>query len=126
MDVPWEGSFKCDYDDDLFECYVPTDMPRHVHELHKDYGNLNDIDFATVGSNNLHAFEKNSTDENAEVESDDEEETNVQIPMDVHSTKNASDLPFDFFRSKLVEHFDMLFQSKKISWPKMGIVQKSS
>ena len=95
--IPWEGSFKCEHDDYLFECCVPKDAPRHVHELHKDYGNLNDIDFATVGSNNLHAFEKNSTDENAEVESDDEEETNVQIPMDVHSTRNASDSPFDFF-----------------------------
>ena len=45
MDVPWEGSVTCDFNDDYFEDHNENDMPSASLELHLKHGALNNFDF---------------------------------------------------------------------------------
>ena len=87
---------------------------------------MNQIDFAAAGGNDVQIFDNCLTGDVSEADSDDEENTNAWITIETHSARIVADLPFDFFRQKLVEHFDILFQSKKIVWPKSGNIERSS
>ena len=49
MEIPWEGSFKYDYEKNEFEYHNSADVPMHVHEICRDYGELSNKDFSTVG-----------------------------------------------------------------------------
>jgi len=54
---------------------------------------------------------------------EDEEERSEQLPHaavscdDNHHIRIVRQLPFNYFRSRLVEHFDILFMQNKIQWP---------
>ena len=123
MDIPWEGSCKCDYEDKDFECYDASDVPASVHELHQKYGSLNTIDLSTVVYDNVHVFENFQThdDENEFDRSHEKNEVSLGvIPVHDVSIREVNKLPFDHFRSKLVENFDILFQRKKLVWLRLN------
>ena len=125
MDVPWEGHASCDYEDLTFEDCNPADIPRSIHELYRNYGELSQLDFSGVGTNNVfvHNFQ---TAEFETMESDsDESLEEIQEPTVDGSICEVSRLNRDVFRSKLVEHFDILFQQRKIVWPKSNRRQQS-
>ena len=126
MDVPWEGHASCDYEDLTFEDCNPADIPRSIHELYRNHGELNQLDFSGVGTNNVFVHDNFQTAEFETMESDsDESLEETQEPTVDGSICEVSRLTRDVFRSKLVEHFDILFQQRKIVWPKSNRRQQS-
>ena len=119
MDIPWQGHFKCDYEDDAFQDYIASDTPSSVHELYRVYGELNCIDLSGAGMNNVSVLE-NFGSSNSDIESEDESDEVLEshLPTDTTSIREVNTLSHEFFRSKLVEHFDILFKQKKLVWPK--------
>ena len=102
-------------------------MPNAVHELCREHGNLNEIDFSSVGNKNLSAYDNFNTE--SINDSDDENEfvaqvTNLAIPND-NSARRVTDLPLEHFRSKLVEHLDILFTKNELKWPRCNRRQQS-
>ena len=117
-DVPWDESFKCDYKNNAFEDCNVADIPNYVRELWQECGELNAIDSSTVGQNDMLThdnFEIEDTVQN--YESDDDENAGNTIP-DIDKFSYVHELPFDFIRSKLFEHFDILFHQNKLVLPK--------
>ena len=73
MDVPWEGGCKCsEHEDNDFEDFVAGDIPAAIRELFSEHGDLNQIDFFSVGTTDLFTHEHFNTESN-NVDSDDEE-----------------------------------------------------
>ena len=111
LDLPWEDAFLCEYEHKDFEDCNASDMPNAVHESYHEYGNLNEIDFSSVGNNNLRLFDNFNTESINDSEDENDfvsQVVNLAVP-NYCSARRATDLPFEYFRSKLVEHFDILF-----------------
>ena len=53
MDIPCEGHATCDYEDHAFEDRNPADVPTSIHELHRNYGDLNHTDLSGSGTSNM-------------------------------------------------------------------------
>ena len=124
MDISQNDSHRFEHEDDDFEDYDPQITPNAVHELHRDYGNLNEIDLSSVGVNNVFTHDNFNIEVCDNETSDDDEEDTLIIPEGEQS-RVVSELPLDFFRSKLVEHFNMLFEQKKLVWPNSSRTQQS-
>jgi len=121
VDMPWEGEHKCDYEDNDFEDYNPQSIPNAVHELYRDYGHLNMIDLSSAGANDMFIHENFVTENSHDNDSNDEDPIGQFTDTDEHdftSIRHVNSLSLDFFRSKLVEHFNILFEQNKLSWPK--------
>lgn len=54
----------------------------------------------------------------AEEDSEVEENNSSNVLEDNNSVRHVNQVAFEVFRSKLVEHFNILFEIKKIAWPK--------
>ena len=72
IEVPWEGSANCDFDDNIFENCNENDTQSYMHELHHQYGTLNSIDFLSIGSkiilnHEIFSTEERGDDDNSEV-----------------------------------------------------------
>ena len=57
IDFPLEGRVECYCNDDSFEDCNEDYTPSAAHELCRQYGALNSIDFLSVGHNNIFAHE---------------------------------------------------------------------
>ena len=97
-------------------------MPRSIRELYRQHGSLNNIDFSSVGNCDLSTHENFLTGEDMDAYSvhADEDNESGSVPSDLSSARIVSDLPFNYFREKLVDHFDILLQQKKLVWPKLN------
>ena len=92
-----------------------------MHELHQKDGSLNTIDLSTAGNENDHMFEHFQThdDENEFEYSHEEDEVSLGVILSPDdSIREVNKLQFEHFSSKLVENFDILFQRKKLVWPR--------
>ena len=103
------------------ECYDASDIPDSTYELHQTYGSLKTIDLSTAGSDNTHVFEKFQTyDDEIFFDHSDEENAFILGVISAHevSIREVNKLPFESFSSKLLENLDILFQRKKLVWPR--------
>ena len=114
-------SHACEYENDDFQDCNAADVPASIHELHREYGPLNSVDLSTTGINNVFTHNNFVTDNIQNQESDDESQTEEDgfAPDEADSIREVRMLPFEYFRSKLVEHFDIKFEQKKLIWPKL-------
>ena len=125
MDVPWEGSYSCDYESLEFDDFNDADTPNSIHELYREHGDLRSIDLSSIGVNNIFNYDNFQTENNEDESMDDSEDQEMPIFTDANSARHVKLLPHDYFRSKLVEHFDILFERKEIVWPKLVKKQQS-
>ena len=89
------------------------------HKLCCNYGNLNTIDFLSIGMSNAGTHRDFSSHNEINIDS------NENIELEVSNTSNAQEINdsirnvnaihFEVFFSKLVEHFNILFERKKIA-----------
>lgn len=124
MDIPWNDSQKCEYEDADFEDYDPQSTPNVTHELYRDYSDLSEIDLSSVGVNNLVAHDNFHTEVCDSHLSDEDEEETFSAPV-TGQPRKVNGLLLDYFRSKLVEHFNMLFEQKKLAWPKSSRTEQT-
>ena len=113
MDVPWDGEHECVHEDSTFEDFNPPNTPNAVHELHRENGDLSTIDSSSVGTTNLFVHEDFMIEEPYDENSEEDEAIadGVCYPEeDMTSVREISSLLLDFFRSKLVVHFNILFE----------------
>ena len=121
MGMPWDGECKCACEDNDFEDCNPQSIPNAVHELHRDCGDLNTTDLSSVGVSNTFTHENFVAENSHDIDSNDEEpigEFAGADEDDLTSVRHVNSLSLDFFPSKLVEHFNILFEQNKLVWPK--------
>ena len=121
MGIPWDGEHKCLCEDSAFEDFNPQNIPNAAHGLCREHSDLNTIDSSSVGTTNLFVHENFTTEEPSDENSDGDEAIadGVCCPEeDDTSVREVNSLSLDFFRSKLVEHFNISFEIQKLVWPK--------
>jgi hypothetical protein len=117
MEEGWDDGALSPWETELGN-HNPHDRNFALHRL------MNPADFATLDRSGMGV----GTDRNTSPPTgDDDEENPVQEETPVHKgrTYRRGDqrkrvvrlLDFDYFRSRLVEHFDILFQRQEIQWP---------
>ena len=57
MDIPWDGYYACEYENEDFQDYNAADIPASIHELYREYGSLDSVDLSTTGVNNVFTHE---------------------------------------------------------------------
>jgi hypothetical protein len=67
-----------------------------------------------MGYGSDHVEDDNDTDENS-ITMEQSEESSV---LDTDGAIIVRHLSFDYFRSKLVNHFDIAFNKREVKWPK--------
>ena len=123
MGIHQESSVSCDYEDDSFYDFDENAIPFTIRELHADYGDLQGINLLRADLNNAfiyYNFHENSKQSGCNDDDIELESELADHEFEIGSSRKNSNLSLDFFRSKLVEHFDMLFKLKKLVWPKMS------
>ena len=103
---------KCDFNNEDFEECNENDMSNEAHEMCCQCSALRNADFLPAGHDNIFTYEHFATGKDSD--NDDskvvEEENELgSVTTNPSSLRIVSDLPFDHFRGKLVEHFDIIF-----------------
>ena len=113
---------------------MTSENPDDIHELYRECGALNRIDFCRVGTNDIftHDLVSSQSIRRNENESDDKSslssESELIINCDLSGLSDiqrVTGMPFDIFRSKIVDHFDTMLSQNKIQWTKMHKTIKS-
>lgn len=101
----WQGEMGL-HDNDDIECI------RALERLHNPMEARN-FDTSGMGNGNDHVEDDESTEENSIMEQSEE-----SLVVDNDGALIVRHLSFDYFRSKLVNHFDIAFKKREVKWPK--------
>ena len=137
LDQRWEEGVQCDYETTDFNQFDTDDlrrMPNAVRELHRVYtDDLFAIDHTSIGEGNVVFNAANSdygsvseSNESAGDTSSDEDSTNEvdDVIVAEDGVRIVHRLPYEYFRSKLVEHFDIQFFCNNVKWPQCNRVDQ--
>ena len=120
MGISQDGYYACDYKNNNFQDYNTADIPASIHELYCEYGSLDSLDLSSTRVNKIFIYEYFHIENSNELDLDNDShiEDNL-LPDESISVREVRTLPFEYFRCKLVEHFDKMFDQKKLVWPKL-------
>ena len=110
----WEGEMGEHNSSDVSK-FAPNFAVRRLNnpQLRRNY----DTSGMGVGSDREEDGDDQSEDEGISDDRSDERNYNDRRSENQTVVRKVSDLSFHFFRDRLVEHFDILFQQNKIRWP---------
>eukprot|EP00816_Leptocylindrus_hargravesii_P002830 CAMPEP_0196815854 /NCGR_PEP_ID=MMETSP1362-20130617/52339_1 /TAXON_ID=163516 /ORGANISM="Leptocylindrus danicus, Strain CCMP1856" /LENGTH=449 /DNA_ID=CAMNT_0042192989 /DNA_START=265 /DNA_END=1614 /DNA_ORIENTATION=- len=137
----WEDGVTCSYENAHYANFDMNedDIPASVREMYAANGvSVNTVDHSSTGNRIARGDDVeddygdeeekdslcSSTMEGDSDLDDDEEEVVVQTSNTTGGVRIVRNLPRDFFRSKLVEHFNIKFHQNEIIWPRRNRVSR--
>jgi len=130
LDEKWEQGIACEYETPEFSLHdgqdVLTHLPLAIQALYPTSEARRQLDFSQLeglaekdeeGQRNNEDEERNNEGEEMEA-ADGESEVADANDDEVRVVRN---LTLNYFRSRLVEHHDILFQQHKLVWPQRNM-----
>ena len=96
MGILWECALKYNYEENDFEDYLSLGILHCIHELCKDYVDLNTIDFATAGNSNPFAYRNFVIAKAINVDSNSKLESNSFVLLGMNSVTYMTNLSSHF------------------------------
>ena len=106
----WEGS-NGELSEESIQRHVPASLRRLLDPNSELRRNGFDSSESGYGNDRMDTIDDNEGDD------DDEEVTGNHMNLDQDGTRHVCSLSRDYFRERLVEHFDILFERHQIIWP---------
>lgn len=121
LDERWENGVASDWEGELGE-HSEADVRRHlpfaVQRLHSP------AEIRGFDASGLHRGNDGAASDDDESDSDSDSETFLQGPTeDDNGVRIVRNLSLEYFRGRLIEHFDIKFANHDIQWPSRRGVQ---